>query len=352
MSDHARLSPSSSSRWTKCPGSAIDPDQIPDTTNDAAEEGTYAHTLSEGWLSTGEKPDFQDNADMERAVTAYVDFVNEIEGDRLLEQTLHSIVIPEHFGTIDCLILAKPVMYVVDFKYGLFEVSPEDNTQLKCYLNIAREHFTGYTEFYGAIVQPRVFKPYFVEFKRASLDRFRQDCVRSANSAEKCAGPHCRYCPLIADCSVARLHNIQLAKTSFDEVSGDGEVSERIQKALDILHWRECSQALEKHAEATLFQLAMQGEKIPGKQLVQSLSNRKWKDPEQAYKILRGRGLRKKDIVKEQLLTPAQMEKVAEESVVADLCHREEKGPTLAGLNSKFAPYDPVSKFTELETEE
>ncbi|MGL5434969.1 MAG: DUF2800 domain-containing protein, partial [Lachnospiraceae bacterium] len=45
--DHALLSASSAHRWMYCTPSAVIEDQFPDTTSEAAKEGTLAHELSE-----------------------------------------------------------------------------------------------------------------------------------------------------------------------------------------------------------------------------------------------------------------------------------------------------------------
>ena len=58
MSGHARLSPSSASRWVACPGSLrlIGERGIKDTSSRAAEEGTAAHELLEVCLLHGKPP--------------------------------------------------------------------------------------------------------------------------------------------------------------------------------------------------------------------------------------------------------------------------------------------------------
>ena len=45
--DHALLSASGANRWLACPPSAKLEEQFPDTTSDAAREGTLAHELAE-----------------------------------------------------------------------------------------------------------------------------------------------------------------------------------------------------------------------------------------------------------------------------------------------------------------
>ena len=45
--DHAVLSPSSASRWLACTPSARLEQQFPDSSGDAAREGTLAHAISE-----------------------------------------------------------------------------------------------------------------------------------------------------------------------------------------------------------------------------------------------------------------------------------------------------------------
>jgi len=47
---HHEYSPSKSSRWMNCPGAITMEKDFPDTTSDAAEEGTAAHALAEECL--------------------------------------------------------------------------------------------------------------------------------------------------------------------------------------------------------------------------------------------------------------------------------------------------------------
>ena len=53
--EHARLSPSQSERWLKCPGSILAIAAAPKEEKPAADEGTYAHGIAAKWLETGDR---------------------------------------------------------------------------------------------------------------------------------------------------------------------------------------------------------------------------------------------------------------------------------------------------------
>ena len=129
---HAVLSASSSHRWLNCPPSARLQLQYPDTTSDAAEEGTAAHALAEHKLRRllklrSRKPVSQyDSDDMDLHTEGYVAFVNEsIENAKahcsdtivMIEQRLDfSKYVPEGFGIGDCVIVADDNLHIIDLK--------------------------------------------------------------------------------------------------------------------------------------------------------------------------------------------------------------------------------------------
>ena len=53
---HALLAPSSAHRWIECPGSVVLSKDIPETTSEYAEEGTFAHAVAAHCLNN---PDFE-----------------------------------------------------------------------------------------------------------------------------------------------------------------------------------------------------------------------------------------------------------------------------------------------------
>lgn len=141
---HAVLSASSSSRWLKCPPSALLCAQMPDKSTDFTREGTCAHELAEYKLKNllgikmsdpTENLDYYDS-EMNECTDDYVQYVAETLSKLtapvvMVEQRLDfSKYVPEGFGTGDCVIIADDVLTVIDYKHGKgVAVSAEQNTQ-------------------------------------------------------------------------------------------------------------------------------------------------------------------------------------------------------------------------------
>lgn len=132
---HALLSASGAHRWLACPPSATLEARLPDSSSAAAGQGTAAHELAEWKLrralhdapTTKPVSDWHDT-EMDALTNDYVAFVQErLRGVRqacadpvvLIEQRLDfSYVVPGGFGTGDCVIIAEPVLHIIDLKYG------------------------------------------------------------------------------------------------------------------------------------------------------------------------------------------------------------------------------------------
>lgn len=156
---HARLSPSSASRWTKCPGSLrlIATRGIEDSSSYAAEEGTAAHELLETCLLEGKPPvDYlgrkfnpcehkpegfvvdQDMVDHVDEVYSWV--VNKVAstgGELFAERKIHPGKLfgrEDCSGTADVTIVHPPGITMGDLKYGQgIGVEVENNLQLLLY---------------------------------------------------------------------------------------------------------------------------------------------------------------------------------------------------------------------------
>lgn len=217
LPDHWPLGPSSASRWLICPGSA----GVSNEQSDAADLGTLGHSIVEQLLKgaaevfmTSEQGELFRSLDPERrmffidAVNTCANFVRSISGDydfMLLETKIQSEHIEDHGGTIDVILATDTKLRVIDFKFGFVPVEAEDNDQLQCYLNLARQTFPDSTEFEGTIVQPAYRGPDTAVFTAKQLDEH-LDRVRDAASrrSEKHAGvKHCRWCPLLRECGEA-----------------------------------------------------------------------------------------------------------------------------------------------------
>ncbi len=76
MADHAKLSPSSASRWLYCTKAPEECEGIESPSSSYAEEGTLAHKFLEQWILTDLEPDFpSEYPDMRDAVAVAYNFV-------------------------------------------------------------------------------------------------------------------------------------------------------------------------------------------------------------------------------------------------------------------------------------
>lgn len=197
MGKHWRLAPSSSGRWLKCPYSA---QNLPEIPSKAAQRGSWLHRVVEYYLLHG-VPIFGRNKD-ERHARYCAEYAERVKSpDKLYEQVIESAVVPEHGGTVDVILAGDESIHVVDFKFGKWPVYVENNTQIGCYLNLARQVFPGRKRFFGTILQPQVYnEPQTAEFSGEWLDSLERRAGEAAFSDAKVAGDHCQFCPLRKGC--------------------------------------------------------------------------------------------------------------------------------------------------------
>lgn len=168
MAKHALLSASGAHRWLLCTPSAQLEQKFPASTSAYAEEGTVAHALAElttryflgeldevayeNQIKSEFEPNSYYNAEMRECAVAYAKFVTGRLAEAkktcpdamiILETRLDfSKYVPGGFGTGDCVIIAEPILDVIDFKYGKgHRVEAEDNPQMQLYGLGALEQF-------------------------------------------------------------------------------------------------------------------------------------------------------------------------------------------------------------------
>jgi len=274
---HARLAPSAAKRWINCPGSVKATEDMPDSTSDAAAEGTAAHELCSICLETGADPSdyagryvdiktkdpkkrfvdtpedtndtqrfFEIDEEMVDGVTMYTDHVNSLlspeaiacaHGDTLLEveQRLDMTHLhPEIFGTGDATVfdVGGRHLDVVDFKYGKgIAVDADDNPQLLLYAaGAARRHHNAQIETLTMhIVQPRSPHPKgpIRTFEIDLLDLFEfEDMLAKAAAATDAddapfnPGPWCHdsFCKLQGVCPANRARRLEDAGAEFGDI--------------------------------------------------------------------------------------------------------------------------------------
>lgn len=181
MGEHSLLSASAAERWATCPASVLLGADFPDTSSEAADEGTAAHMVAEMCLRNNDNAEayegrrievghrtFEVGQEMIEAVNTYIRLIDTLQGSDgtlLIEQRVNYAtalgVEEEHaFGTSDSIILRGNHMYIVDLKYG---ANPRnlvyaDGKQLKLYAAGALDQFDLDGEITGVtlvICQPR-----------------------------------------------------------------------------------------------------------------------------------------------------------------------------------------------------
>ncbi len=182
---HALLSASSAHRWLTCTPSARLEEQFPDTTSDAAKEGTLAHELAE--LKVRNYFDPKDiskrklNSSIKKMKTeelwqdemlthtdTYIDYIRDVSINlpstpyvAVEKRVDYSMYASQGFGTADCIMLQGDTLHVIDFKYGKgVPVSAEENPQMMLYALGAYEVYKilyQVKKVHLAIVQPRLF---------------------------------------------------------------------------------------------------------------------------------------------------------------------------------------------------
>jgi hypothetical protein len=336
---HAILSPSSAHRWLSCTPSARLELQFPDTTSEAAKEGTLAHSLGEllirfklgliskmvfnQSLADFEKLDLYNDSMLEYADNYAVFVIEHFEEAKkhtsdarlFLEQVLNlTDYIPEGFGTGDAVIIADRVMDLIDLKYGKgVLVSAEDNKQMMLYALGALREFDFLYDIQTVrmtIYQPRIdnFSSWeipVIELKKwAETELIPVAAKAFAGEGTYIAGTHCKFCRAKAVCKAHADMNLQLAVYDFQEppLLTEDEIADILTRAQTFKNW---ITAVEEHA---LNEAVNNNKKWPGFKLVEGRSNRKYTDENEVATKLLAAGFAEEIIYNKKVLGITKLE--------------------------------------------
>ena len=211
MGEHARYSPSAATRWLTCPGSIGLSESLKQVQGSSpqAEEGTAAHWLFEsfdtrryayqapnGVVLTDELVDTvrMSLAEMSRHISG-----KEFREIRLPTWEVLGLDTPDVWGTADVVALGDDRVWLVDFKYGKYPVSPENNHQLLTYavglLDLVGD---AYEDFTLAILQPRsnhLWQQWDITLDDITnwAEKLRAYFAERPNHFQR--GEHCFFCP-------------------------------------------------------------------------------------------------------------------------------------------------------------
>jgi hypothetical protein len=365
---HSKIGASSATRWMTCPGSVALCATMPQEESSVyAEEGTAAHELAEKCLLKNKNAkdflgkkiykDWEVTDNMADAVQVYLDVVRAELGpgrELYVEKKFHlDWVHPDLYGTNDATV-EEPFgkLVVADYKHGQgVAVDVEENKQLMYYGLGALKDAADCTEIEFIIVQPRAshadgpVRRWSTTLERmAEFERELSEAAKAteATDAPLSAGSHCRWCAAQPVCPKLREHSMELTKAEFDD-SGTIKLPDpaeftkdqlvKLLESKDILDsWLK---SIYTHAE----NMAKRGVKIPKYKLVQKTGHRKWVDEKKVTEKLEEYGT--SIYQPSKLKTPAQMEKVADKELVAELCETPIIGEALVPETDKRPAFNP-----------
>lgn len=345
---HALLSASGAHRWMNCTPSAILETQFPDTTSEAAKEGTLAHELAEAKVMhymhidgfTKRKLTIKTNklkkdplwqAEMDKYTDEYLDFIK----TEALSYKVHPFVkveekidltayVPDGFGTADCIIIAAGVLQVIDLKYGKgVPVSPERNEQLMLYALGAYAKYGFLFDIKSvklSIVQPRIDNTSSWVITIESLLEFGETVKEKANVAIKGEGAYnpgdwCRFCRARRNCRARADENVKLAFATEKKppLITNEEVGEYLRLGEDVAKW------LSDLKDYALTE-CLAGKDVPGWKAVEGRSSREWTNMEEAFNAISEDGMDEAMLYERKPLSLAQVEKLMGKAHFNDVC--------------------------------
>ena len=340
--DHALLSASGAHRWLLCTPSAMLEEQFPDTTSEAAREGTLAHELAElkvrNYFNPADISKRKLNAQIKKMkenelwqdemlghTDTYIDYIRDVS-IKLPSQPYVAVekrldlgaYVPEGFGTADCIMLQGEDLFVLDFKYGKgVPVSAEENPQMMLYaLGAYRAYCFLYpiSRIHMSIIQPRLDNISEWECTLNDLLKFGLYVTQRAALAMEGAGDfcpgekQCRFCRAKSICRARAEENIRLAfspdKGKLPPLITNEEAGRYLSEGEDVAKW------LSDLKEWALAE-CLAGKQVPGWKAVEGRGSRDWTDMEAAFEKLAKSGVTEEAMLWEKKpLTLAQVEKM------------------------------------------
>ena len=344
---HALLSASGAHRWMNCTPSAVLESEFPDTTSEAAKEGTLAHEMAEAKLQHLFNTQNYRKATLTRTLNKikknelyqpemdgytddYVAYIRKaamefektpyIAIEKRLDLTAY---IPDGFGTADCVMIGERTLHIIDLKYGKgVPVSAEDNPQLLIYALGALEAYKmlfAIDKVKVSIVQPRIDNTNSDEVTAKELLRFGEYVKHFANIAIKGKGEYkpgdwCRFCRARRQCRARSDKNIELAfeVSKMPPLITNDEVGEYLRKGEDVAKWLS---ELQDYALAE----CLAGRDIDGYKAVEGRGSRVWTNMDAAFEAIIEEGTDEAMLYERKPLTLAQVEKLMGKAHFADV---------------------------------
>jgi hypothetical protein len=245
-------------------------------------------------------------------------------------------LLPGVFGSTDLVGRIGDRAIVLDWKFGDgVVVDAEENPQLMFYAAAsmrteeAQWAFAGAIEVELIIIQPPMIKRWVTTKER--IKQFEQELVQAVKAAQQpdaklAVGDHCRWCTGKPICpkmtgAVDRALQVQLKEIDVDMLGKYLKNAELLEDWIKDLRGL-AMQLLEKNLP------------VPGYKLVPKQARRQWSNETKALQALHDLGVPRAELLTpEQLISPAQMEKVLKKRKMAladDLVVSVSSGTTMA----------------------
>lgn len=356
MPAHARLSPSSASRWMVCPGSVHLTETLPPQTGTSlyAARGTAIHALAEYCLKRNQPAKsqvgvkfegFEIDGDMADCAQAYMDFVGEIVGTKHYEIRVSlEDVIPDCFGTVDCAAMRPGHLIIVDLKTGSGNrVDVEWNHQLMLYALGAYYKFSWAYDFSKvtmAIAQPPLdhFQTWTIDIDEllewAETVKQAYERILSEPTTYVASEKGCKWCRAVSICPEMQRMASEAAAADFANIEEDRLASWLVK----IPMLKGFIEAIESEAKDRL----LAGETVSGWKVVEGRRTRVWDDPGKTVQVLVANGYQDKIYSKPELLSVAQVEKALKGSQIdlTPLIRSKPGSPTVVPESDKRQPLD------------
>lgn len=381
--EHALLSPSSSSRWLNCTPSARLAENAENKSSVYAEEGTLFHEICEYCLAQwnagvwepdpfGEElPELKDDhlmhplfkQEMFKHARNYCDFVmnenyNLEKSDGacklLLEEKVDiSEYAPECFGSVDCQLVGRDTLIIIDLKYGEgVKVYAERNAQMMLYALGALKGKPSIKTIRLVIAQVRLNHFDVWEISANDLLQWADKVLKPtakkafAGKGEQKMGDWCGFCPVKAQCRKQYEAVVNdFDKYEYPELLTEDEICDLIEKIDKYKGWLES-------VNKFVYDEALRGHKWKGYKLVAGRSSRVITDEEAVRQDLLAKKYLKDEIFNIKLKGIGDLEKLVGKKQFSALYGQYVKSkPGNPKLVPDSAPGDEINPLSDFDIE-
>lgn len=356
---HAKLSPSSAHRWMNCTKSVQLCEGLPDQPSKHAQRGVYLHDVAYKLLT---KQPVTPNLDIDeqQAVTSYVTYCSSLPGTTTYEEKVDfSAIVPDGFGTADCINANGDLLTVVDLKTGSgVKISAQDNEQLMLYAIGALD--TLYIDQVCPIKRIKLVVHQNIidhvdewELSITELNDFGfQANIKALEALDNNAAVFkpsteaCRFCKAQGICKAYQDFVFDDVVKQFVDASHQPVVDAEKLSNDDIAALLPKLEKLDSWSKAVRVAAKDKldiGEEIKGFKLVRGRASRRWFDETDALETIVDRGLMNRDeIYTKKAISPAQAQKILKKNyeLIEDLVEKSH-GP------SRVAPEDSNAQETQ-----